>query len=160
MPTKKPRVTVTLSPYVAETISRLAQLQGVSRGYVIADLIESVHPPLMRTVALLEAAIEAPEQVRSGLMSTIEELERELESATGANLAQMDWLTSQFAAGAAREPEHPPAGGMIGSSAGRGASRKRSKKRRRSTKGEVSTPVPVTRGSGFGGTDDSGGSHG
>uniref|UniRef100_UPI00287F8070 hypothetical protein n=1 Tax=Pseudomonas aeruginosa TaxID=287 RepID=UPI00287F8070 len=68
MPTIKPRVQVTLEPSTHEVIERLAALQGCSRGAVIADLIDSVAPALGRTVALLEAAREAPAQVRQGLI--------------------------------------------------------------------------------------------
>ena len=52
MPTSKPRIAITLDPRVYATIERLAQLQGKSRGSVVADLVTSIHEPLMRTVAL------------------------------------------------------------------------------------------------------------
>lgn len=83
MPTIKPRVQVTLEPSTHEVIERLAALQGCSRGAVIADLIDSVAPALGRTVALLEAAREAPSQVRQGLIDVVQGLHGELLEVTG-----------------------------------------------------------------------------
>lgn len=101
MPTEKPRFTITTSKPIFETISRLAYLQNSSRSQVINELLESVHPPLMRTVALLEAAQEAPEQVKAGLSQTVMDLERELAGNVGSGLAQMDWLMRQMTPDAA-----------------------------------------------------------
>lgn len=83
MPTIKPRVQVTLEPSTHEVIERLAALQGCSRGAVIADLIDSVAPALGRTVALLEAAREAPAQVRQGLIDVVQGLHGELVEVAG-----------------------------------------------------------------------------
>lgn len=99
MPTAKPRIAVTLNPYVHETVKRLAELQGRSRGAVVADLLEAVHPPLMRTVALMEAARDAPEQVKQGLRGTIQEMERELQGSVGDGIRQMDYLLSDVEVG-------------------------------------------------------------
>lgn len=96
MPTAKPRFTITTSKLIFETIERLATLQGRSKSAVVNDLLESVHPPLMRTVALLEAASEAPAQVREGLRETFEAVELDMVKSTGANLAQLDFLTSKL----------------------------------------------------------------
>ncbi|MDG4143705.1 hypothetical protein L5C79_31340, partial [Pseudomonas aeruginosa] len=72
MPTTKPRVQVTMEPHDHEVIARLAKLQGRTRGAVIADLLHEVIPALARTVALLEAAASAPEQVKKGLRSVVD----------------------------------------------------------------------------------------
>lgn len=118
MPTDKPRIAVTLSPAVYETISRFADLQGRSKGSVVAELLESIHPPLMRTVALLEAAADAPKQVRDGFRQTLEDIERQLVGTAGSGIAQMDWLISEVqqasagraeaAASPRRRPASPP----------------------------------------------------
>ncbi|WP_460985719.1 hypothetical protein, partial [Staphylococcus aureus] len=71
MPTLKPRVAVTLENQTHEVISRLASLQKRSRSAVIADLLDSIVPALSRTVALLEAAREAPNEVKRGLIAVI-----------------------------------------------------------------------------------------
>lgn len=98
MPTEKPRFTITTSKPIFETVSRLADLQGVSKSHVINDLLEAIHPPLMRTVALLEAAQEAPLQVREGLKSTVLDMEREMAGTVGSAIGQMDWLQNQLRA--------------------------------------------------------------
>lgn len=92
MPTIKPRVAVTLEPKTHEVIERLATLQGRTRGAVIADLLDSVAPALTRTVALLEAALEAPEQVKNGLRSVVEGIHEELVSASGDSTRQLEQL--------------------------------------------------------------------
>lgn len=96
MPTNKPRITLTLEPAVYETFTRLAELQGRTRPSVIVELLETVHEPLMRTVALLEAAQNAPKEVRDGLKNTIEELELDLVGSVGSTFSQMDWLTRKM----------------------------------------------------------------
>lgn len=83
MPTLKPRIAVTLEPSTYEVIERLAVLQKRSRGAVVADLLESVSPALSRTVALLEAAQEAPERVKEGLIAVVKGLHQDLIEATG-----------------------------------------------------------------------------
>jgi len=95
MPTAKPRITITTTQPVFETVSRLAKLQGVSKSHVINDLLEAVNPPLMRTVALLEAAQDAPRQVREGLRGTVDELEMQVTGDLGKTLSQLDWLISK-----------------------------------------------------------------
>ena len=59
---------------------------------MIAELLEAVHQPLMRTVALIEAAQEAPRQVRDRLHESVEEIEQQLSESMGAKIRQMDWL--------------------------------------------------------------------
>jgi len=134
MPTTKPRIAVTLNRRVYETIERLAALQGKSRGAVVAELLDSIHEPLMRTVALLDAAAQAPEEVKRGLRGVIEGVEAQLVGAAGGGLAQLDWLRARVSGGA-RAPRSgasvaSPRVGAVG----------------RAKRGP--TPVPVTRGSG------------
>lgn len=100
MPTTKPRVQVTMEPHDHEVIARLAKLQGRTRGAVIADLLHEVIPALARTVALLEAAAAAPEQVKKGLRSVVDSVHDELVSTAGHGIAQMDWLLSELQGGA------------------------------------------------------------
>jgi hypothetical protein len=67
---------------------------------IVSELLESVHEPLMRTVAFLEAAADAPKQVKDGLRQSFEAVERDLYGQAGYTVAQMDWLTEQMAKGA------------------------------------------------------------
>jgi hypothetical protein len=108
VPTRNPRIIMTMNPYVAETISRLASLQGRSKGAVCAEIIESIHPPLMRTVALLEAARDAPAEVLSGLKTTVEDLEKDLAASMGTGVAQMDFLLKEISEEGAPEQSSAP----------------------------------------------------
>lgn len=102
MPTTKPRVQVTMEPHDHEVIARLAKLQGHTRGAVIADLLHEVTPALARTVALLEAAAAAPEQVKRGLRSVVDGVHDELVATAGHGIAQMDWLLGELQGGAGK----------------------------------------------------------
>lgn len=89
MPTLKPRTTITLEPQTHEVIDRFATLQGRTRGSVIAEFLDSVVPALRRTVALLDAASSAPEQIKSGLRDVIETAHNDLSAASGAASRQL-----------------------------------------------------------------------
>ena len=108
MPTSKPRVQVTLEPATHEVIDRFARLQGRTRGAVIAELFDSIAPSLTRTVALLEAAFEAPEQVKDGLRSMVESLHSEVVAVSGDASSQLDMLLGQVEALPDREPTPVP----------------------------------------------------
>lgn len=110
MPTEKPRITITFPPNLKATISRFAELQGRSFGSVVVDLLETIHEPLMRTLAILDAAREAPADVKRGLRQVFDDVERETVASAGAGLAQMDWLLTRLREESARSPEgvQPP----------------------------------------------------
>lgn len=99
MPTVKPRVTITLEQGTHDVIDRLATLQGRTRGVVIAELLDEVVPALSRTVALLEAAAAAPEQVKAGLRAVVEGVHRDLVAVSGDGIGQLDMLLSAFPLG-------------------------------------------------------------
>ena len=109
MPTIKPRVQVTLEPETHAVIERFAELQGRTRGSVIAELLDAITPSLARTVALLEAAIAAPESVKGGLRGVVEGIHDELVSVSGDASRQFDILLDQLDKQAAAEGEqgHP-----------------------------------------------------
>ena len=118
MPAKvpKPRIAIYLKPHVYETIKRLSELNGGSMSRIVAELVEAVADPLMRTVALLEAAASAPKEIKDGLRGTVEAIERELYGTVGYSTSQIDWLTEQFGkkgggekAGARAAASPPPA---------------------------------------------------
>ena len=108
MPTLKPRVNVTLEPQTYQVIERLAALQGRSRGSVISDLLDSIAPVMGRTVSLLEAAASAPQQVKDGLRTVVEDIHRDLVSASGHGSDQMDMLFDRLSSGSASGPTPVP----------------------------------------------------
>lgn len=126
MPTIKPRIAVTLNEPTFQVIARMAELQGCSRGSVVADLLESVAPVLGRTVALLEAAAAAPKQVRDGLRGVVEDTHDQLVEVAGDSILQMDWLLSELS-GAGANPHVVTRGSGSGDARGSGGEKKRSK---------------------------------
>lgn len=92
MPTAKPRIAVTLPQETFDVLARLADLQDRSRGSVVAELLIEITPPLARTVALLEAAFAAPDQVKQGLRSVVEGVHQELVAVSGDGINQLDML--------------------------------------------------------------------
>lgn len=92
MATNKPRLSVTLPENIYRTLSELSRLQSASMSSIIVDLLETVHPPLLRTVALLQAAHDAPQEVKDGLLSAFEGMEKELSEAAGIAERQLDLL--------------------------------------------------------------------
>jgi len=116
MATKRARFTISLNPNMYATLKRLSELGGEPLSKIVSDILESIHDPFMRTVALMEAAATAPQQVKDGLRQTVENTERDLYAAVGYSTAQVDWLTEQFGkkgggekAGARAAASPPPA---------------------------------------------------
>lgn len=107
MPTLKPRVAVTLENQTHEVISRLASLQKRSRGAVIADLLDSIVPALSRTVALLEAAREAPNEVKRGLISVIEGIHEDFVAVSGKSTGDLDEFINRLKSGGDAQGVNP-----------------------------------------------------
>jgi hypothetical protein len=70
----------------------MSKVSGNSISSIIGDFLGSIHHPLMRTVALLEAAKDAPEEVKRGLRDTAEEIEHGLGNVLGDAQVQLDLL--------------------------------------------------------------------
>ncbi len=107
MPTLKPRVAVTLENQTHEVISRLASLQKRSRSAVIADLLDSIVPALSRTVALLEAAREAPNEVKRGLISVIEGIHEDFVAVSGKSTGDLDEFINRLKSGGDAQGVNP-----------------------------------------------------
>lgn len=135
MATLKPRITISLSPNVYATVKRMSQLGGQPMASIISEMLESVHDPLMRTVAFLEAAADAPQQVRDGLRTSFEKVERDLYGVAGYTVSQMDWLTEKIK------------GGGVGNGGGDAPAAHRPSPKSQPAAGRVD-PHSVTRGSG------------
>lgn len=96
MPTKKPRVQVTLNEHTHEVIKRFAELQNKTRGAVIAEFLDSIVPPLSRTVALLDAAYSAPDDVKKGLVDYVQSAHDELLNIVSEANSEVDELVQNF----------------------------------------------------------------
>ena len=54
---------LTLPPHRYDLITRLAALQGVSRAYLVNDMLEEIYPVLERVCVVLEAAKQSQASV-------------------------------------------------------------------------------------------------
>lgn len=137
MPTKKPRITITLEPHAHEVLTRLSAAGGESMSAIVTQFVDMALPSLERVVVVLERARAAPQEARAGLAAAVERAERELMPALQAALDQGDMFLAEVSAAAAppasaRASGHPQGGAPAAVPARRGGG----------------TPVPVTRGSG------------
>lgn len=146
MPTPNPRTNVTLSPSLDLLVIRLAAMQRVSKSQVLRELLEAAEPALQRAVTLMEAASKATEGVRAGLRDSLTRAQDKAEAELAVHLHGLDSITkdlvdqAQEVRGKRPRASHkqsaPPVATAIAAATGGGALF------------GLSTPVPVTRGSG------------
>lgn len=72
MPTKLPRVLVTLSVELHAAVARAAAASGTSKSAMIAGLLEPSAPVLHRMADVMEAAAAAPEEARQGMVRALD----------------------------------------------------------------------------------------
>lgn len=99
MPSELPRIAVRVTKNQYRLISKLAQLQGRSRGAVVLDLIEAVEPVLERTAVILERAKGMPEGLKAGLRAVAEAAEERALPAVQEQLGILDLFVHATAAG-------------------------------------------------------------
>lgn len=113
MPTDNPRVNVTLSPSLHTVVTKLAQLQRVSKASVLRELLETVEPMLVQTVALMEAAQQAQSETRTRLAKDLDTGIKEAEKAAAVALQRAANITRDLVAEAeaikGRRPARSPA---------------------------------------------------
>jgi hypothetical protein len=137
MPTKNPRLSVVLSPALAATLAALSQETGDSASSLVRGLLDQTEPALQRMLQLLRAAKQAKGEIGGGFASSITRVVDDLEDAMAladhrTGRAMRDLVdTAQQVKGRRR-------------ATGAGGARR--------APAAVSTPVPVTRGSGTGKT--------
>ena len=90
MPTTNPRLSLTLPPHRYDLITRLAALQGVSRAYLVNDMLEEIYPVLERVCVVLEAAKQSQASVKHGLREAAQQAEDELVPLAQSVLGQFD----------------------------------------------------------------------
>lgn len=110
MPTKKPRLSLTMDEHVYETFTRLAKAQNRSVSAVVGDVLGSAEAPLRRVALFLEgleAHRKVGEQGHADVLEqfqrTLDDTERSVVSALG-NLG--DLLTQADAFAGAGQPPH------------------------------------------------------
>ncbi len=90
MATRVHRITVNLGPDVYGTLKDLSELSGKSMSFLVSDLMGGIIPQLARTVEVMKAAKEAPEEVRQKLIQQYEESEQKILEAAAIVEDQFD----------------------------------------------------------------------
>lgn len=98
MPSKNPRIALTLEPHRYELLTRLAKHQGKSRAAVITETLELIYPVMERVCVVLEAAQLAQESSREGLRQSVAKAEAELLPQLYRAVDQFDMFVEDAAA--------------------------------------------------------------
>ena len=104
MPTSKPRVTVTLDPETYRVLHRWARLQKRSIGKVVSELLDSVIEPLDRAADLMEAAANAPDEVKRGMVEAMVSVESDVLGAYSVIQGAYDSMESASGKGSTPVP--------------------------------------------------------
>ena len=121
MPTKNPRLTITLQPAVSAQLAELSRLTGDSQSAIIADMLEKSAPVFDRVIKVLSAAEQAKAELKERMASDLEKaqtkIERQLGLAlegfdeyTGSLLSEVETVTRRRRASAGAEASAAPAG--------------------------------------------------
>ena len=84
MPTKKPRITITLEPDTYDLFKQFAAIQKRSMSSVINELLTEVSPPVARVITTLIRAQGLPSEVVKDMVQHLDEIAVEMEL-EGAN---------------------------------------------------------------------------
>ena len=94
MPTKNPRLTITLEPTLSAQLRRLSELTGNSQGKLIAELLEGSSQTFAKLIMVLEAAEAAKESFKGAAGDDLREAHGRLESQLGLMLETFDGATA------------------------------------------------------------------
>lgn len=89
MPTKNPRLSLTLDPSLAAILRRLSELTGNSQSKIIAEILQGSEHIFAKIVRVLEAAEKAKAEVRGRALANLEE-------AHGRVDAQLELVIDEF----------------------------------------------------------------
>lgn len=98
MPTKNPRLTITLKPSLAATLRRLSEITGNSQSSIIAEALDGTEAVFARVVQVLEAAEKAKAQLRGRSAKMLDRAQAQIEG-------QLSLLMGEFDKGADRSLE-------------------------------------------------------
>ena len=96
MPTKNPRITVTLQPATSAQLVELSRLTGDSQSAIIADLLEQSAPVFERVIKVLSAAAQAKAELKGRMASDLEQAQAKIESQLGLALDGFDAYTGSL----------------------------------------------------------------
>jgi hypothetical protein len=90
MPTKNPRLTITLQPSLAVTLRRLSDLTGNSQSSIITEALEGAEHVFSRVVQVLEAAEKAKAQLKGRSAQTLDRAQAQIEAQLQIVLNEFD----------------------------------------------------------------------
>jgi hypothetical protein len=96
MPTKNPRLTITLQPTLAAQLRTLSELTGNSQSSLIADLLDGSGPVFDRMIQVLKAAKTAKEAMKGKLVADMEDAQSRMEGALGIAMEGFDLFTESL----------------------------------------------------------------
>lgn len=90
MPTKNPRINLSMPPELYELINRLGKVSGKSMSASIVELLEASRPVLERVVVVGETARKIQQEAKGALAARVEEAQASIESHLIAAADQAD----------------------------------------------------------------------
>lgn len=78
MATKRPRTTITLTDETHRLLKDLSELSGKSMSFILGDLVEGIIPQLSKTIEVMRAAKEAPEEIKQKIIEQYEQSEQKI----------------------------------------------------------------------------------
>jgi hypothetical protein len=100
MPTKNPRLTITIEPTLSAQLRRLSELTGNSQSKLIAEMLEGSGAIFERLILVLEAAKTAKESIRGKVAEDIGDAQARIENQLGLILEDFDQTTAPLLQGA------------------------------------------------------------
>ena len=93
MPTKNPRITITLEPATHARLQRLSELTGQSQSSMVAEILDSSAQVFDRTITVLEAAQTATREMKDRASSDLAAAQSKLEGQLGLALELFEGFT-------------------------------------------------------------------
>lgn len=96
MPTKNPRLTITMTPSLSVQLRTLSDLTGNSQSSLIAELLEGSGPVFDRMIEVLQAARNAKEAMRGKVAQDLDVAQVKLEKQLGIVMETFDTFTGSL----------------------------------------------------------------
>ena len=93
MPTKNPRLTITIEPSLSAQLRRLSALTGNSQSALIAEILAGSGPVFERLIVVLEAAQQAKGQLSAAVVPELEQAQQRVENQLGLAIGEFEAVT-------------------------------------------------------------------
>ena len=107
MPTRNPRINITLKQADYDVIKRLSELTGSSMSKTIKEYLEVVIPTLERVADNLEIIKNSDRTIKDGLVKSVDDALTRLEALNHYALSEYDQLNGKLAEGTAAADGQP-----------------------------------------------------